>query len=62
MKPSKGVVQDVVHSWMLSLGASAFCARCWQVTVYTIKYHILIISGTYPSFMHHGGNLENNFH
>ncbi len=26
------------------------------------KLHNLIVFDTHPSFMHHGGNLENNFH
>ncbi len=30
--------------------------------VYTKNYHNLIDFDTYSSFMHHGGNLENNFH
>ncbi len=30
--------------------------------IYTKNYHNLIVFSTYPSFMHHGGNLENNFH
>jgi len=30
--------------------------------VYTKNNHSLIVFSTYPSFMHHGGNLENNFH
>jgi hypothetical protein len=33
-----------------------------HVTVYTKNYHNLIVFNTYMSFMHHGGNLENNFH
>jgi len=31
-----------------------------HVTVYTNKYHNLIVVSTYPNFMHHGGNLKNN--
>jgi hypothetical protein len=30
--------------------------------VYTKKCLNFIIFNTYPSFMHHGENLENNFH
>jgi hypothetical protein len=26
------------------------------------NYHGLIVFSTYQNFMHHGGNLENNFH
>jgi len=36
--------------------------RSWQAMVYTKKCHSLIVFNTYPSFMHHGGNLENNCH
>jgi hypothetical protein len=35
---------------------------CWQAMVYTKNCHSLTIFNTYPNFMHHVGNLENNFH
>ncbi len=33
-----------------------------HATVSTKNFHNLIVFSTYMSFMHHGGNLENNFH
>jgi len=30
--------------------------------MYTKNYLNFIVFGTYPIFMHHGENLENNFH
>ncbi len=33
-----------------------------HVVIYTRNCHSLILLNTYPSFMHHGENLGNNFH
>jgi len=39
-----------------------YIQKCWQATVYTKNCYSSTISNTYPSFMHHGTTLENNFH
>ncbi len=46
---------------LVSIVVGCVCVGSWQVTIHTKNYHSLTIFNTYPSFMHHGGNLESNF-